>query len=441
MKLLTYRAHIFYATSRKDLRRRRSFLSLILVGLCYLIALNPVFAFNRHSVCSKFAIMVSLHGQTRISFRRSTTRMAKNANKTTSRPHLEAITTDKNPIRRPADPQSVIQTPDHLEEKALELVEWLHSKRNVFCLTGAGLSTDSGIPDYRGHKGSYHVGHKPIIHQHFMESPHQRRRYWGRSMVGWKKFDTAEPNKGHYSLAALERMGQLGVDMEDRVEFYDDLDRDEYLFSSGQRRLTILTQNVDSLHDKAGSKDILALHGGNKIVRCMNCGHRLFRNDYQQQLEEFNRMWLDEHISRLEEDYDESLQRRQHQTQMRPDGDVQLQQANYDEVHLPSCPCCLNGFFKPDVVFFGDSVPKHRVRMCQQAVENCDGILVVGSSLAVHSAFRHVRVASQKGVSVAIINVGDTRAEDEGLEGLTKIEAPIGDTLEQCVKLLGNKYY
>lgn len=269
-------------------------------------------------------------------------------------------------------------------------------------------------------------------------------------MVGWKTFDMAKPNKGHYSLAALERMGRLGVDMEDRVEFYDDLDKDEFLFTSGQRRLTVLTQNVDSLHDRAGSKDVLAIHGGNKVVRCMNCGHRLARNDYQNQLEETNRLWLNEHVvsKQLKEEEDnESLnrqqQRQRQQTQMmRPDGDAELsQQANYDEVHLPSCPCCNNhnaGFFKPDVVFFGDSVPKHRVTICQQAVENCDGILVVGSSLAVHSAFRHVRAASKKGVSVAILNVGETRAEAEGLEGIIKIEAPISDTLEQCVKLLGN---
>ena len=257
-------------------------------------------------------------------------------------------------------------------------------------------------------------------------------------MVGWKTFDMAKPNKGHYSLAALERMGRLGVDMEDRAEFYDDLDREDFLFTSGQRRLTILTQNVDSLHDRAGSKDVLAIHGGNKVVRCMNCGHRMARNDYQNQLEETNQLWLNEHVVSQQEQKEED----NNNESMRPDGDAELsQQANYDEVHLPVCPCCNSstaGFFKPDVVFFGDSVPKHRVTICQQAVEQCDGILVVGSSLAVHSAFRHVRAASKKGVSVAILNVGETRAEAEGLEGLVKIEAPIGDTLEQCVKLLGN---
>lgn len=363
--------------------------------------------------------------------------MAKNTGKTTNRHYPNSVVTNTIQGCRPADPRSIIENQGQLEEEAFKLAEWLSSRRNVFCMTGAGLSTDSGIPDYRGHRGSYHVGHKPIIHQQFMDSAYQRQRYWGRSMIGWKKFDTAKPNKGHYALVALESMGQLGVSMEDRVEFYDSFDRDEFLFTSGQRRLTILTQNVDSLHDRAGSKDVLALHGGNRDVICMICGHRMARKDYQQQLEERNSVWLQEHISLLEDD-SESLNQGQKQTQLRPDGDAELQQANYSDVNLPPCSCCQEGFFKPDVVFFGDSVPKNRVAICQQAVENCDGILVVGSSLAVHSVFRHVRAASQKNIPVAILNVGETRAEAEGLNSLIKFEAPISDTLEQCVNLLDN---
>ena len=435
-----HRPYQFYRRIIQNRDRWDHCLFLILVVLlCDRVARNPAYPFLEKPVFCRYSTMVWLRGQASASIRRSAARRTENADGTAiNQFRLKAIPTNLHDARRPADPQSVIQTPDHLEEKALELTEWISSKRNIFCLTGAGLSTDSGIPDYRGHRGSYHVGHKPIIHKQFMESPYQRRRYWGRSMVGWQKFHAAKPNKGHYSLANLERMGNLGVNMEDRVDFYDELDRDEFLFTSGQRRLTILTQNVDSLHDRAGSKDVLALHGGNTSVRCMNCGYRLNRNDYQQQLEESNRSWLEEHRTRLKEENSETSNRHQQQTHMRPDGDVQLQQANYDKVHLPSCPCCRDGFFKPDVVFFGDSVPKHRVRICQEAVDNCDGILVVGSSLTVHSAFRHVRAASERGISVAILNVGDTRAEAEGLKGLRKIEAPISDTLERCVKLLGN---
>lgn len=430
-RLLRIKSHSFL---RKNFCSRRLPLSLLLAGvlLSNLILLHPVNSFHsrlRHITLAERPDMVSLTGQTSITFRRSTARMAKKA-KGGLRPSTAATNTKS--MVRPADPQSVISSPSHLDEKALQLVDWLSSRKNIFCLTGAGLSTDSGIPDYRGFKGSYHEGHKPIIHQQFMDSAKQRQRYWGRSMVGWKKFDRAQPNKGHYSLAALEQMGKLGVDMEDREEFYDELDKDEFLFTSGHRRLTILTQNVDSLHDRAGSKNVLALHGGNKQVRCMNCGHRMPRNDYQSQLAEINEDWLDEHMKLS---YEQSSQQ---QSQMRPDGDAELMQANYEDVHLPNCPSCNDGFFKPDVVFFGDSVPKHRVAICQEAVENCDGILVVGSSLSVHSAFRHVRAASQRGVSVAILNVGETRAEAEDLEGLVKIEAPIGDTLERCVKLLGS---
>jgi NAD-dependent deacetylase sirtuin 4 len=120
---------------------------------------------------------------------------------------------------------------------------------------------------------------------------------------------------------------------------------------------------------------------------------------------------------------------------MRPDGDAQVKkETDYNHVHVPNCPHCKTGFLKPDVVFFGDTVPKHRVALCQEAVEMADGILVVGSSLAVHSAYRHIRAASAKGTPVAILNVGETRAEKEGLEHILKIEAPAGDTLELCLK-------
>eukprot|EP00537_Pseudo-nitzschia_pungens_P011265 CAMPEP_0172396812 /NCGR_PEP_ID=MMETSP1061-20121228/27166_1 /TAXON_ID=37318 /ORGANISM="Pseudo-nitzschia pungens, Strain cf. pungens" /LENGTH=446 /DNA_ID=CAMNT_0013128779 /DNA_START=11 /DNA_END=1351 /DNA_ORIENTATION=+ len=418
----------------------------------------------RSSFNQKLPVMVHLHGQASLSvFRRSSLRRAKDPsnNNRNNRNKKKNLTIH----HRPLDPNSILQSPQQLNEKALLLAEWLSSKRNVFCLTGAGLSTDSGIPDYRGHRGSYHQGHKPIVHQQFMDSSRQRRRYWGRSMVGWKTFETARPNKGHYSLAAMEKMGVLGVNMEDRIDFYDDFDKDDFFFTSGQRRLAVLTQNVDSLHDRAGSKDVLALHGANKVVRCMNCGHRMPRNDYQEQLAEMNRDWLDEQQDflrlRNQEAEDSSDHSSGPRIQLRPDGDAELPSssssrstANYDSIRLPPCPCCADdnkAFFKADVVFFGDAVPKHRVRICEQAVENCDGILVVGSSLAVHSAFRHVKAAAGAAAAasttrttnnnpvVAILNVGETRAEVEGLEGLLKIEAPIGDTLERCVELMGGE--
>jgi NAD-dependent deacetylase sirtuin 4 len=155
----------------------------------------------------------------------------------------------------------------------------------------------------------------------------------------------------------------------------------------------------------------------------VNCGKKGDRNQYHLELEANNRDWLKE----AQEGYEKT-------SDMRPDGDAVVKNVDYNHVHIPNCPHCLTGFFKPDVVFFGDTVPKHRVALCQAAVDQADGILVVGSSLAVHSAFRHVRAATAKGTPVAILNVGETRAETEGLDHIIKIEAPAGDTLELCAK-------
>jgi NAD-dependent deacetylase sirtuin 4 len=119
---------------------------------------------------------------------------------------------------------------------------------------------------------------------------------------------------------------------------------------------------------------------------------------------------------------------------MRPDGDAFVKEMNYDHVHVPNCPHCNNGFFKTDVVFFGDTVPKHRVSLCEEAVKAADAVLVVGSSLAVHSAYRHIRAASSMGIPTAIVNVGETRAEAEGLDHILKVEAPAGDTLSFCAE-------
>ncbi len=372
--------------------------------------------------------MVSIHGQTAFMIRRDLS----------SRMHQM--------MERPPDPNALLTTAQ-LEEKAAILVDWWQGKRNVFCITGAGLSTDSGIPDYRGNNGSYHRGHKPMIHQQYMDSEYQRKRYWGRSMVGWKGFDKAKPNvsflsssnpswehfpngsdnfskKGHLALAELERMNYLGVTMKDRPEFYDvEHVNDYYMCSTGKRKLAVVTQNVDCLHERAGSKEVIHLHGKGDILRCMQCGKKLDRNVFHHELGERNQLWL----AQAKEGYEET-------TEMRPDGDAHVNEVDYSQVHVPNCSHCGTGFYKPDVVFFGDTVPKSRVALCQSAVEEADGILVIGSSLAVHSAFRHVRAAVAKGTPVAILNVGDTRAEAEGIGDLLKIEAPASDTLSLCVQ-------
>ena len=220
-------------------------------------------------------------------------------------------------------------------------------------------------------------------------------------------------------------MNRLGVVLEDRPEFYEEDDDYEFLFSSGQQKVAIVSQNVDSLHQRAGSKGVIQLHGGGNVVKCMNCGKRQDRGDFQTELERVNKDWL----SNARREFDTS-------DGMRPDGDALVKEVDYNQVEVPGCPHCNMGFFKPDVVFFGDTVPKHRAALCRESVEAADGILVVGSSLAVHSAYRHVRAASEKGTPIAILNVGETRAEVERLPNALKIEAPAGDTLSYLVNQL-----
>lgn len=224
---------------------------------------------------------------------------------------------------------------------------------------------------------------------------------------------------GHFALAELERIGKLGVKVDDRMEFYNPLQEVDWLTSSGQpRELAIVTQNVDTLHRQAGSQHLMELHGRTDQVVCMQCGTFRDRLDFHHELEHLNHEWLQEVLAE------------QKDGDLRPDGDANVERTNYDDVIVPPCQNC-GGFVKPNVVFFGDNVPLDRVELCKAAVEQADGILVVGTSLATHSAYRHVRAAHQKGIPVAILNVGETRAERDGLEVL-KIEAPAGPTLSAC---------
>jgi len=323
--------------------------------------------------------------------------------------------------QRPPNPSDLL-TAEQQQEQIDLLLAWWQTKEQVLCISGAGVSTESGIPDYRGHEGSYHVSdHTPMIHDQFMSSQQNRQRYWGRGMVGWRSFDEMQPAAGHSAIAALESMGLLGVSFDDQQAFYETLPEDDDAVDAGRgkRHLALVTQNVDSLHRRAGSQHMIELHGRTDSLKCMHCGTSRDRNSFQAELESMNADWLAE------------ARRQTVEGDMRPDGDANVRTADYGAVQIPPCSVC-GGFLKPDVVFFGDSVPKHRQERVRSAVDHADGLLVVGSSLTVHSAFKHVRAARQKGIPVCILNVGQTRAEAEGLDVL-KIEAPIGSTLSAVV--------
>ena len=245
------------------------------------------------------------------------------------------------------------------------LGDFIARHRNLFVLTGAGCSTDSGIPDYRDANGGWKRS-PPVSFQAFMGSAAVRQRYWARSYVGWRHFRKAEPNQAHAALARLERKGHLE---------------------------TLVTQNVDGLHQAAGSAQVIDLHGRLDTVRCMDCEGLMPREPFQAELLERNPGWG-------------MLQGR-----TAPDGDADLDGLSFAEFTVPSCARC-GGVLKPDVVFFGESVPRSRVDAAMHALERADGVLVVGSSLMVYSGYRFVQAAAQSGKPVAAVNLGRTRADE-----------------------------
>jgi NAD-dependent SIR2 family protein deacetylase len=245
---------------------------------------------------------------------------------------------------------------------AMELLD----SRPLLALTGAGMSTDSGIPDYRG---PHAPARTPMTFQEFVSGPTAQQRYWARAHLGWSRMDRAVPNDGHRVLAALEGEGRVRM---------------------------VITQNVDGLHEAAGSMNLCALHGRIADVVCLGCRRTTSRAAVAERMAELNPDWLDRHAGAA----------------VRPDGDVEL--ADTTDFVVPACPC--GGALKPDVVFFGENVPKERVLRCYAAVEALvpvDGaLLVLGSSLTVMSGFRFVRHASKLGIPVVIVTRGPTRADD-----------------------------
>jgi len=262
---------------------------------------------------------------------------------------------------------------------------FVRSAPRLFVLTGAGCSTAAGIPDYRDEKGEWK--HKPPVQfQEFIGSAATRQRYWARSLVGWARVDAARPSAAHTALASLQKSGAVGA---------------------------LVTQNVDGLHQKAGSEAVIDLHGRLDTVKCLECGATVSREGIQRELVERNPRFARMNAADA------------------PDGDAQLN-GPFDDVLVPACAVC-GGMLKPDVVFFGENVPKARVADCYAALAQSDGVLVVGSSLMVFSGYRFCLAAVELGKPVALVNKGRTRADDLAH---VKVEGDCGDVLHELLRRL-----
>lgn len=259
------------------------------------------------------------------------------------------------------------------------LINFVAKHPRLLVITGAGCSTAAGIPDYRDENGAW-KRQEPMRYQLFVESALARQRYWARSMLGWRTMAGALPTAAHHALAQLERAGRI---------------------------VQLVTQNVDGLHQAAGSAAVVDLHGRIDTVCCLDCGVRSPRRALQEELMARNPDWLALDARSL------------------PDGDADLESLDFAAFDVPICPHC-GGLFKPDVVFFGESVPRERVAAVREALAQADAVLVVGSSLMVYSGYRFVEEAVAAGKPVAAVNMGRTRADPV----LTlKVESEVGAVL------------
>ncbi|MEI4273071.1 NAD-dependent protein deacetylase [Klenkia sp. LSe6-5] len=257
---------------------------------------------------------------------------------------------------------------------------------NAVVLSGAGLSTDSGIPDYRGATGSLRR-HTPMTWQTFTRDPRGRHRYWARSYVGWRQIAEARPNDGHRAVAALQQAGLVGG---------------------------IVTQNVDGLHQAGGAVDVLELHGGLDRTVCLQCGDVASRAELDVRLREANPGFRPEPVEGGAE------------PAVNPDGDVELPEEALDDFVMVECLACGGGPLKPDVVFFGETVPPDRVAQAYSLVTCARSLVVLGSSLTVMSGYRFVLRAAKEGIPVAIVNAGPTRGDDKAD---VRVDAPLGRVL------------
>lgn len=266
------------------------------------------------------------------------------------------------------------------------LRQFMQQHQRILVLTGAGVSTASGIPAYRDEAGQWQHS-QPMQYRDFTADVLQRQRYWARSYSGWEHIRNARPNAAHFALSRLEALGKLSV---------------------------LITQNVDSLHQRAGSQNVIDLHGSLDQVVCLSCGSISQRASMQ--------AFLARHNPFLSSDSQAAV----------PDGDANVQEIDFSRMTLKACEHC-QGVLKPNVVFYGENVPKSRVQCCFDALDESDALLVVGSSLMVYSGFRFVRRAHQLGIPVALVNRGVTRA-DELVS--VKVQQDCAEVLDQLVRAL-----
>ena len=266
------------------------------------------------------------------------------------------------------------------------LVGFLREHSRLTVLTGAGCSTESGIPEYRDDDGNW-MHRQPMQFADFVKYASKRRRYWAQSFAGWHRISNAKPNEAHRAIAKLEQCGIVSC---------------------------VITQNVDNLHRAAGSRNVIDLHGVLRRIRCLDCGATDSRHAFQARLQESNPGW-NTGIAAIA-----------------PDGDARISVGNLRSFKVPGC-CCCGGIVKPHVVFFGEPVPELRVSKANAFLRQSDALLVVGSSLMVFSGYRFARIASEAGKPIAIVNRGITRADDLATH---KFTANCAELLSQSVARL-----
>lgn len=283
------------------------------------------------------------------------------------------------------------------ERGDLDALAGLVAGGGVVVLSGAGISTESGIPDYRGPEGALRR-HSPMTFQEFTGSEQGRRRYWARSFVGWPRIALTRPNAGHLAVAELEAAGLVDA---------------------------TITQNVDGLHQAGGARTVVDLHGRLDQVVCLSCRTLTERVQLERRLREANPTFAEE--------VERATRAAGTAGQVNPDGDVALPEELVDRFVVVDCVHCGADALKPDVVFFGESVPRERVARCAQLVEQSRVLLVLGSSLTVMSGFRLVLQAGRLQVPVAIVNAGPTRGDDRAE---IRLDAPLGQLLTELVDRL-----